>query len=60
MLGAVAAEAGLPLLEAMTRMASLDRVFEPVHGLLADEHSRRFAAFEALQAAEREVRAIFT
>ncbi|MDU8500329.1 FGGY-family carbohydrate kinase [Pseudomonas syringae] len=59
MLGAVAAEAGLRLLDVMERMASLDRVFTPVQGALADQHRRRYAAFEVLQAAEREVRSIF-
>lgn len=55
----VAAEAVLRLLDVMERMASLDRVFTPVQGALADQHRRRYAAFEVLQAAEREVRSIF-
>ncbi|RMR49070.1 FGGY-family pentulose kinase [Pseudomonas amygdali pv. mori] len=59
MLGAVAAEAGLRLLDVMERMASLDRVFTPVQGAFADQHRRRYTAFEVLQAAEREVRSIF-
>ncbi|KTT04604.1 ribulokinase [Pseudomonas oryzihabitans] len=60
MLGAVAAEEGAGLLDAMARMARLDRAFTPVTGRLAEVHRRRYAAFEILQGAERQVRGLFT
>ncbi|GAC1038049.1 FGGY-family carbohydrate kinase [Pseudomonas sp. No.117] len=59
MLGAVAAADSTSLLDAMGRMARLDRVFSPVQGELAEEHRRRYAAFEILQGAERQVRGLF-
>lgn len=56
MLAATAAKAFPDLGEAMTQMAPDAAVFAPVAGEIAQLHTRRLAAFEALQAVARQAR----
>ena len=56
MLAATAANAFPDLAAAMTAMAPGTTVFMPVEGEIAELHSRRLAAFEALQMAARQAR----
>ncbi len=56
MLAATAANAFPDLAAAMTGMAPGATVFMPVEGEIAELHSRRLAAFEALQMAARQAR----
>ncbi|AZO78205.1 MULTISPECIES: FGGY-family carbohydrate kinase [unclassified Bosea (in: a-proteobacteria)] len=56
MLAAAAAKAFTDLGEAMTGMAPCATVFTPAGGEIARLHTRRLAAFEALQAAARQAR----
>lgn len=60
MLGAAAAGRYRSLSEAMGAMSRLSRQYEPVEGPLRDLHARRYAAFELLQAADRQIRALCT
>ncbi|MFK7844607.1 MAG: FGGY-family carbohydrate kinase [Rhodothermales bacterium] len=53
MLGAVAGNAHPTLKDAMSTMSSLGDVFTPSKGSVSELHTRRFEAFEALQAASK-------
>lgn len=58
MLAAVAAGQYATLTEAMSAMSMIDRVFRPAGGDIGVLHDKRFRAFETLQSAEREIRAL--
>ena len=55
MLGAIAAGAYQTLPDAMSKMSSVNRIFTPAGGGIADTHTSRFEAYKALQDAAKRV-----